>query len=199
MTASGGECLTPKDGVGAPPPRRHNGMVLTMRGVRHPILFLFVALLAAPAPAQVEPGQTFTGTVVGVVDGDTYTVWRSAGDTVTVHLWGVDAPEPGQTYGTAATRAVQNYVEGKSAWVSVETVDRQGDARARVEVRGTSLSELLLRRGLVWHDELYAPADTTLERLEQHARTASRGLWSQPTPVPPWEWRAERTDSGGDD
>jgi hypothetical protein len=93
-----------------------------MRTVLAATFLLLGSLLAAPARAQVEAGQTFTGTVVGVVDGDTYTVWRSAGDTVAVHLWGVDAPEPGQTYGAAATRAVRNYVDGKSARVSVEFI-----------------------------------------------------------------------------
>lgn len=168
-----------------------------MRTVLAATFLLLIGLLAAPARAQVEADQTFTGTVVGAVDGDTYTVWRSTGDTVAVHLWGVDAPEPGQTYGAAATRAVRNYVEGKSARVSVAFVDSQGRAVGRMEVRGRSLSELLLRRGLGWHYKVHAPDDTTLERLEREARTAERGLWSQPTPVAPWEWQERRTDEGG--
>ena len=35
----------------------------------------------------------------------------------------------------------------------------------------------------------YAPADRELARLESEARAARLGLWSQPNPVPPWEWR----------
>jgi micrococcal nuclease len=165
-----------------------------MRTVLAATFLLLGSPLVAPARAQVEAGQTFTGTVVGVVDGDTYTVWRSAGDTVTVHLWGVDAPEPGQTYGAAATRAVRNYVDGKSARVSVEFVDSQGRVVGRMEVRGRSLSAMLLRRGLGWHYKLHAPDDTTLERLERKARAAERGLWSQPTPVAPWKWEEGGTD-----
>ena len=104
--------------------------------------------------------------------------------------------EPGQTYGAAATRAVQNYIDGKSAWVSVTSVDPSGQGAARIEVRGQDLSEMLLRRGLVWHYVQQAPGDTTLERLEREARSAERGLWSQSSPTPPWEWRSAR-DSGG--
>ncbi|MFB6272904.1 MAG: thermonuclease family protein [Salinibacter sp.] len=158
-----------------------------MRGALVTMLLLLICPLGATA--QVDAGDDFTGTVMGVVDGDTYEVWRSAGDTVTVHLWGVDAPEPGQTYGTAATRAVRGYVDGKSAWIDVQFVDPKGRIVARMEVRGRSLAKLLLRRGLVWHYPLHAPNDTTLQRPEQKARTAGRGLWSQPTPTPPWTWR----------
>ncbi|PSQ92603.1 MAG: hypothetical protein BRD30_02220 [Bacteroidetes bacterium QH_2_63_10] len=169
------------------------------RGALTTLLLGLALLVAGPAGAQVGPGQTFTGTVTGAVDGDTFHVWRSAGDTVTVHLWGVDAPEPGQTYGAATTRAVRHYVTDKSVWVSVETVDRRGRAVARIEVRGKALSKMLLRRGLVWHSPRQAPDANSLKRLERRARTAGRGLWSQPTPTPPWEWRERRGTAGKSD
>ena len=35
----------------------------------------------------------------------------------------------------------------------------------------------------------YAPQDAELARLEAEARVARIGLWSQPKPVPPWNWR----------
>ncbi len=28
-----------------------------------------------------------------------------------------------------------------------------------------------------------------LKQLEAEARQAKRGLWADPSPVPPWEWR----------
>jgi micrococcal nuclease len=43
----------------------------------------------------------------------------------------------------------------------------------------------------VWYRK-YAPGDTELEKLEKVARDAKKGLWGDPHPVPPWEWRVER-------
>jgi transposase-like protein len=43
----------------------------------------------------------------------------------------------------------------------------------------------------VWKRK-YAPCDTVLEGLEKQAREAQRGLWADPQPVPPWEWRKRR-------
>jgi len=170
-----------------------------------PLLFAAISLLfAAAAPssfaqgnAPVEPGQTFTARVVEVTDGDTYELRRSIGGAVTVRLRGVDAPESAQPYGTAATRAARRLVGGKDVRVSVEEIGRYGRAVASVEVGGTGLGALLIRRGLAWHYRQYAPNATEYARLQRGARRAGRGLWSQPNPVPPWEWR-DRTSGPGE-
>lgn len=166
--------------------------------------YLFAALLLFAVPstfaqqgAPVEPGQTFTGKVVEVTDGDTYDVRRSIGGAVTIRLHGVDAPESAQSYGTAATRAARQYVGGESVRVSVEEIGRYGRAVASVEVQGADLGAMLIRRGLAWHYRQYAPGETEYARLERQARNAGRGLWSRPNPVPPWTWR-DRTSGPGE-
>jgi hypothetical protein len=42
---------------------------------------------------------------------------------------------------------------------------------------------------MAWHFVRYAPHDRELARLEAEARKARVGLWSEPNPIPPWEWR----------
>jgi endonuclease YncB( thermonuclease family) len=156
-----------------------------------------LSVLVAPAAVQVEPGQSFNVRVTAVTDGDTYDVRRPDGQILTVRLHRVDAPETSQPYGRAATRSARRYVGGKNVSITIEDIGRYGRAAASVEVQGGSLGHMLVRDGLGWHYDNYAPNATELARLEQQARNADRGLWSQVAPVPPWEWR-DRTSGPGE-
>jgi endonuclease YncB( thermonuclease family) len=51
-----------------------------------------------------------------------------------------------------------------------------------------------VRAGMAWHATPYQREQTPHEReeyarAEEAARAARRGLWVDPNPVPPWEWR----------
>jgi len=37
--------------------------------------------------------------------------------------------------------------------------------------------------------------NSELEKLEKEAREAQRGLWADPSPVPPWEWRKQKSNA----
>lgn len=107
---------------------------------------------------------------------------------MTIRLYGVDAFESSQPYCTAATKAAGGYIGGKDVcWPN--NTDRYGRVVASVEVQGRDLGALLIRRGLAWHYRQYAPGETEYARLQQQARNAGRGLWSQANPTAPWTWR----------
>jgi len=153
------------------------------------VTFLGAALFfAGPSIAQPDPGQTLTGKVV-TVDGDTYDVRTSGGQTVTVRLHGVDAPESDQPYGSESTAAIREYIGGKTVRVTAKGTGPYGRTIGSVELGGASLAEMLARDGLAWYYERYAPDRSELSRLERQASNASRGLWSQANPIPPWGWR----------
>jgi micrococcal nuclease len=57
---------------------------------------------------------------------------------------------------------------------------------------GMNLNQELVKQGWCWWYRKYAPGDRVLERLEHEARDAKKGLWADPQPVPPWEWRQNR-------
>jgi endonuclease YncB( thermonuclease family) len=150
---------------------------------------LVLIFASTNAFAQVEPGQTFSARVVEITDGDTYDVRRSDGQTLTIRLYGVDAPESDQPFGGKATQAARQYVGGKNVRVTVEDIGAYGRTVARVSVGGGDLGAMLIRDGLAWHYERYAPRATEYARLERQAKNASRGLWSRSGPIPPWDWR----------
>jgi len=144
---------------------------------------LVLLLMAAPATAQ-----TFTGEVVGVKDGDTVEIMRG-GRAVTVRLHGIDTPESGQPFGTRAKQYTATQVFGEQATVRVVDTDRYGRLVGVVTNGGAELNASLVRVGLAWWYERYAPDDGRLRRLQVQARSSDRGLWSRPSPVPPWDWR----------
>lgn len=50
----------------------------------------------------------------------------------------------------------------------------------------------LVRAGLAWHGTTRNTRQTPCLQAEVEARRAKVGLWSMPSPVPPWEWRRVR-------
>ncbi len=54
---------------------------------------------------------------------------------------------------------------------------------------GTNVNHEMVKRGWCWWYRKYAPGDAVLEKLEKEAREVRKGLWVDPQPVPPWEWR----------
>jgi micrococcal nuclease len=142
-----------------------------------------------PSGRDYRIRDNFTGRVVGIYDGDTITVLR-AGKAVTVRLYGVDAPEEKQAFGAVAKHFTSGLVFHKTVTVLVHDTDWYGRLVGEVLLPGgRSLNESVVRRGLAWWYQYYAPHDTTLAQLEQDARTAHRGLWSDPHAIPPWEFR----------
>jgi len=52
-----------------------------------------------------------------------------------------------------------------------------------------------VRAGLAWHNKHDQDEQTQTDRLiyaraEEEARGDERGLWADPKPIPPWEWRS---------
>jgi endonuclease YncB( thermonuclease family) len=75
--------------------------------------------------------------------------------------------------------------------VHVREVDRYGRLVGNVSLPdGRHLSQELVRAGYAWWFRRYS-ADPRLAILEAQARAARRGLWADPDPIAPWEWRSQ--------
>ena len=128
------------------------------------------------------------GRVVSVHDGDTLTVLIDRRQ-VRVRLTDIDAPELGQPFGTRSRQSLSDLCFGKTAALDVRGQDRYKRTLAHVTCAGTDANSEQVRRGYAWTFVRYARRDSPLLALENEARAAHRGLWQDPGPVPPWDWR----------
>jgi endonuclease YncB( thermonuclease family) len=113
------------------------------------------------------------------------------GQAVRVRLSGIDCPEKRQAFGYRAKRITSDLAFGQLVTVYAHGHDRDGRTLADVVLSdgNRSLNQELVRMGAVWWLRRYAPHDKVLADLEAEARAAKRGLWADPHPVPPWEYR----------
>ena len=136
-------------------------------------------------------GQTLTGTVVAVQDGDTFSVQRGS-SLFKVRLAEVDAPEMGQAFGKQARRLTEKMALGRKVRVDVMMIDRHGRRVGTVIVEdGRVLNEELVHAGLAWYYRVNPIRNQRLQRLEQYAFSKKLGLWVEKAPLPPWEFRRE--------
>ena len=158
-----------------------------------PITTILAALVLAPAVAGAQADRTITGKVVTVQEGDAINVLDAAHVQHRIRLAGIDAPELAQAFGTKAREALFAKVFRKKVKIDVVMIDRDHHEVGYVSLGDRSINEYMVREGFAWR---YAPHDTrrALEAAEQDAREHKRGLWSDPHPVPPWEFRKAKRE-----
>ena len=153
-------------------------------------LIVFLVIVITPSLLLAWEGK-----VVSVTDGDTIKVLKD-GKQVKIRLAAIDCPEKGQPYGQSAKKFTAKLVSGKVVRVWPTDTDRYGRTIAFVFVGSTDLNKELLKAGLAWHYKRYS-RDPELAKLEFEARAQKVGLWKEPDPVAPWEWRRNKRIKSG--
>jgi len=141
--------------------------------------------------------ETLLGRVVAVLDGDTVTILDQSKAQHRVRLAQIDAPEighgknkPGQPFGNASKQSLSELVFGKDVRAECPESDRYGRLVCTIWVGSMDANLEQVKRGMAWVYRKYAK-DPAYFRAEEEARAARRGLWADPNPVPPWEWRRQ--------
>jgi micrococcal nuclease len=163
--------------------------------IRH----LSLALLLLASPALAAPTATETTLklkVTSVHDGDTLTGINDSNEQVKVRLDAIDAPELSQPYGQASRKALAEKVFGKVVTVTTKKRDQYGRVIGHVIVGKRDVNLELLEEGAVWHYERY-DKNKRLQEAEASARSSKKGLWREPDPVAPWEWRKSERERKG--
>lgn len=147
--------------------------------------FIFLAVLCVtPCIALAD----FVGRVVKVSDGDTLTVLVD-NKQVRVRLDAIDAPELKQSFGTRSQQSLAELCAAKSARVIERGMDRYGRTVGWIICEGVDANSEQVRRGMAWVYERYAPRYSPLYALQGEAHDTRRGLWADPQPMAPWQWR----------
>ena len=140
--------------------------------------------------------DTLSGKVIAVADGDTLTV-LVAQQQIKIRVSGIDAPEKKQSFGQRAKQGLSDCAFGK--WVEVDwrKTDRYGRTLGKVISGGADCGLLQIEHGLAWHYKAYAKEQTPQDQTdyasaENEARAKHIGLWSDPSPEPPWDFRHKK-------
>ncbi|QGW28894.1 nuclease [Phnomibacter ginsenosidimutans] len=148
------------------------------------LLFTLTAWLAVSAQLR--------GTVIAIADGDTFTLLTAQNQQVKIRLHGIDCPEKKQPYSNNAKAYISSLVFGKQVFVQVKNKDRYGRTIGVVLLEDKrNVNELLLQAGWAWHFKKY-DQDARWAAMEQQARRNRKGLWADPNPIAPWDWRARK-------
>ena len=147
------------------------------------LCWLFVVCL-------VSFGTDLSGEVVGVHDGDTITVLTKDKRSIKVRLYGIDAPESKQPYGSRAKQRLSELVFGKQVRVETHGTDRYRRTLGVVYLDDKDINAQMVSEGLAW---AYVRYSSRYVPQQEEAKSARRNIWSQKNPTPPWEFRRIRS------
>ena len=152
-------------------------------------VLIFTTLLHSSAFAEV-----LTGRIVAVTDGDTLTLLDRSFVQHKIRLSGIDAPEKKQAFGQRAKAKLSANAYGLPAEADCRKTDRYGRDICVVRVNSRDVGLEQIRAGMAWWYRQYARDQTSQEQkdyedVEEQAKSAKRGLWTDKEPIPPWEWR----------
>ena len=143
--------------------------------------------LTLPYAIFAEPPREATrAQVLQIVDGDSVTV-SIGSELVRVRLAEIDAPEDDQPFAIESRQSLFDLCLWAHAELSSISKDHYGRTLARVKCKDVDVNAEQVRRGLAWVKK-HSAKDKKLFKLQEEARTAKRGLWSDESPTPPWEW-----------
>ncbi len=139
-------------------------------------------------------GDTLTGKVVKITDGDTRYVLDSNYEQHKIRLAGIDAPERKQAYGLASRKHLASIVAGKQVTIEYKKRDRYGRIVGKVLLDGIDACLEQVKAGFAWHYKKYQHEQSSEDQrlyadAEIRAREGRLGLWRENDPNPPWEYR----------
>jgi endonuclease YncB( thermonuclease family) len=111
-------------------------------------------------------------------------------------LAGIDAPEKKQAFGDKSKAALSDCAFGRDVVIFWDKTDRYQRIVGRVMVSGIDCNLRQVKLGMAWHYKKYELEQPPEERrsyaaAEVVARSARIGIWSEASPIAPWDFRSQ--------
>lgn len=152
------------------------------------------ALFVVPTTAADLQGK-----VVSIADGDTLTILDASNTQHKIRLAGIDAPEKSQPFGARSKQSLSHCAYGKQVSIQGDKVDRYQRRIGKVIVGGQDCNLGQIKLGMAWHYKKYMSEQSVADQsvysqAETVARDGHIGLWSEPNPDAPWDYRKSKRD-----
>ncbi|WP_229340750.1 thermonuclease family protein [Christiangramia sediminis] len=129
--------------------------------------------------------------IIRIVDGDTAELLYGELP-IMLRLQHIDAPEKrgSQPFGNNAKTILSDLCFGQEVTILTEgDFDMGGRMIGEIiNEDGLNVNKEMVRLGYAWHFKKYS-SDMNYDKLEKEARRERRGLWQEPNPVAPWDFR----------
>lgn len=162
------------------------------------VIRIIVCILLG-SPLAIEAAQ-IEGRVIGISDGDTITLLDGNNQQHKIRLSGIDAPEFRQSFGQASKRNLSKMVFEREVVAVCGKTDKYRRLVCKVMIHGEDANIEQVKAGMAWWYRKYAREQSLSDQdnyaaAEELARSASKGLWNDPNPIAPWEWRKRQVSN----
>jgi micrococcal nuclease len=101
-----------------------------------------------------------------------------------------------QPFGQVTKKALGDKVYRKTVTITTNKTDRHGRIVGHILLGKRDISLEMLEEGMAWHYREYSK-HKRLQQAEDDARAGMKGLWADPNPLAPWNWRKSEKETKG--
>lgn len=176
--------------------KKKSNLVLLFYIVLVSVVFAFFAVKMtdiiknpkAPSSKTEAQTQDIKCKVVAVLDGDTLDCLEENKTKIRVRLQQIDAPEKKQAFGQASKQALSSLIYRQQVTVKATNQDKYGRYLGEVYLGEKNVNKLMVYNGYAWAYKEYV-TDKEYLHLQELAQQKKMGLWKQPNPIYPSEFR----------
>lgn len=162
-----------------------------IRILRKHLFFFIFTLFMHP---QAEAVRSVQCLVVAVSDGDTFRCLLANNKQIKVRLDSIDAPEKKQPFGSKARQTLADFIHKQQVRLEIKGYDRYQRPLATVyNSHHQNINLAMVKLGMAWVYQRYAK-DPQYFQAQQQAQQRRLGLWRDPNPIYPEQWRKMQSE-----